>query len=45
MNGQEDVVQIHNAEVKKSEILPFAAIWMDPEIILSEVNQIKTNII
>jgi len=28
----------------KSEIMPFAATWMDPEIIvLSEVSQTKTN--
>ena len=35
--------------VKKNEILPFAAIWMDPEnIILSEVNHTekdKNNVI
>ena len=30
--------------IKKKEIMPFAAIWMDPEIIiLSEVRQRKTN--
>ena len=30
----------------KSEIMPFAATWMDPEIIiLSEVSQRKTTII
>ena len=30
--------------VKKNEIIPFAETWMDLEmIILSEVNQIKTN--
>ena len=32
--------------VVKNEIMPFAATWMDPEIIiLSEVSQTKTNII
>ena len=31
---------------KKNEIMPFAAIWMDREIItLSEVSQTKTNVI
>ena len=31
--------------IKKSEIMPFAATWMDPEIIiLSEISQTKTNI-
>jgi len=31
--------------IKKSEIMPFAAMWMDLKIvILSEVNQTKTNI-
>ena len=31
--------------IKKKEILPLAAMWMDLEIIiLSEVNQTKTNI-
>ena len=32
--------------IKKNEIMPFAATWMDPEIIiLSEVSQTKTNTI
>ena len=31
---------------KKNKIMPFAAIWMDPEIvILSELSQTKTNVI
>ena len=31
--------------IEKNEIMPFAAIWMDLEIvILSDINQTKTNI-
>ena len=41
--GKEDVVYIHNEILlsqKKNEILPFATMWMDIEIIiLSEVSQ------
>ena len=45
---KEDVVYIHNGilALKKNEIMPFAATWMDLEmIILSEISQRKTNII
>ena len=41
------MVHIYNGILlshKKNEIMPFAAIWMDLEvIILSEVSQTKTN--
>ena len=39
---KEDVVHIHNRilVIKRNEIMPFVAIWMDLEIIiLSEVSQ------
>ena len=43
-----DVVHIYNGillAIKKIEIMPFAAAWMDLEIItLSEVSQTKMNI-
>ena len=46
---KEDVVHICNGilfSLKKNEIMPFAAIWMDLEMtILTEVSQSKTNII
>ena len=45
---KEYVVHIYTMEyysaIKKKEILPFAAMWMDLEnIMLSEINQTKTN--
>ena len=47
---KEDVVYIYTMEyysaIKKNEIMPFAATWMELGIIIiSEVRQIKTNII
>ena len=44
---KEDVIYIHSHDgillSPKKEIMPFAATWMDLEIILSEVSQRKTN--
>ena len=43
-----DVIYLYNGILlgHKNEIMPFSAIWMDPEIItLRDVNQRKTNII
>ena len=34
-----------NDTIKKNEIMPFAATWMDLKVITSEVSQTKTNII
>ena len=45
---KEDVAHIYNGILlsHKKEIMPFAAMWMDLEIvILSEVRERKTNII
>ena len=46
---KEDAVHISGGillSLKENEIMPFAATWLDLEItILSEVRQIKTNII
>ena len=37
---KEDVVHIYNGTIAKNKIMPFAATWMDLEIIiLSEVSQ------
>ena len=47
---KEDVVHIYTMEyysaIKKNEIMPFAATWMDLEIIIlsEKVRQRKTNI-
>ena len=46
---EDDVVHIYNgyySTIKRNEIMPFAATWMDLEIvILSEVRKTKINII
>ena len=45
MNGQKIIGIEYNSAIKKNKIMPFAATWMYPEIlILSEVSQTKTNI-
>ena len=37
---KEDVVMDHYPAIKKNEIIPFAAVWIDLEItMLSEINQ------
>ena len=44
---KKDVVYIHNGilAIKKNEIMPFGATWMDIEIIiLSEVSQTRKDI-
>ena len=36
----------YSSTIKKNEVMPFAATWMDPEVItLSEGRQRKTNMI
>ena len=45
---KKNVVHIYSgySAIKKNEIMPFATAWMGPRIIiLSEISQIKTNII
>ena len=44
--NKEDVVHVYNEillNIKRSEIMPFAATWIDLKIILSEQSQRKTN--
>ena len=47
--GKEDVVYIYNGILlshKRNKIMPFAATWLDLEIIiLSEIRQTNTNIV
>ena len=45
--GKEDVAYSFNGILltPKNEIMPFAATWMDMEVIQSKVSQRKTNII
>ena len=46
---KEDVIHVYNEillNIKRSEIMPFAATWIDLEmIIVSELSQRKTSII
>ena len=36
----------HYSAIKKNEIMPYSAAWMDPEsVILSEVRQTRRNIV
>ena len=47
--NKEDVIHVYNEillNIKRSEIMPFAATWIDLEmIIVSELSQRKTSII
>jgi len=42
--GHINTMEYYSA-IKKHEIMPSAATWMDPEIVMSEVSQRKTNIV